>query len=226
MELWTAFLLGLVGSVHCAGMCGPLALALPVVGSRGWGFVWGRIIYNAGRVGAYITLGMVFGLAGKGLALSGFQRWLSISAGVLMLAGLILGTGKFKMPVVRWVGFLKSRFGSLLKKRTYLSLLALGAINGFLPCGLVYLAATAGLASGDFWMSTGYMAAFGLGTWPVMLGMGLLGKRFQLRFRFQRLIPLSVVIVAMLLIVRGLSLGIPYLSPNISGGAVQSASCH
>src|SRR3974390_3272430 len=89
LDYWTALFLGLVGSLHCAGMCGPLALALPATGGSATGYVAGRAAYNAGRVVTYCTLGVVFGLLGKTLLLAGIQRWVSIGLGVALLAGLL-----------------------------------------------------------------------------------------------------------------------------------------
>ncbi|MCD6049706.1 MAG: hypothetical protein K0Q55_1109, partial [Verrucomicrobia bacterium] len=92
MELWTAFILGLVGSLHCAGMCGPLALALPVAGKTRRAFVLGRVLYNLGRILTYCVIGAIFGLAGQSLALAGFQKWVSLGAGVAILLGLLAST--------------------------------------------------------------------------------------------------------------------------------------
>src|SRR3974390_1678418 len=89
MDSWAAFVLGLVGSLHCAGMCGPLALALPAVGKTTPGYLSGRLAYNLGRIITYCALGLVFGLVGKTLLLAGIQRWVSISLGVALLAGLL-----------------------------------------------------------------------------------------------------------------------------------------
>ena len=102
-ELWAAFLLGLIGSLHCAGMCGPLALALPVTGGNTLSFAAGRAAYNLGRVLTYCGLGVIFGLMGKTLLLGGIQRWVSISLGVLLLAGLF---GSRKLALSRPVSVL------------------------------------------------------------------------------------------------------------------------
>ncbi|HTH49094.1 MAG TPA: sulfite exporter TauE/SafE family protein [Candidatus Limnocylindria bacterium] len=225
--LWTAFLLGLAGSLHCAGMCGPLALALPATGSGTVGFVTGRLAYNLGRIVTYTLLGVVFGLLGKSLSLIGVQRWLSIGAGALILAGLLItrraGPG---LPMVRAVGWLKAGFGTLLRRRTLGSLGLLGLLNGLLPCGLAYAACAGAAATGSLAMGTAYMALFGLGTVPLMLGIGLAGKALPvpLRVRLQQLVPLSLALVGSLLILRGMALGIPYLSPDLAVGTC--AHCH
>ncbi|HMJ89213.1 MAG TPA: sulfite exporter TauE/SafE family protein [Candidatus Acidoferrum sp.] len=226
--LWTAFVLGLIGSLHCAGMCGPLAMALPVVGNTRLSFTAGRLLYNAGRLLTYCAIGALFGVLGRSLSLAGMQRWVSIGAGVLIFIGLLLSTrAATKLPAWQTVAFLKRTFGALLRQRTFGSMLLLGAINGLLPCGLVYVAAAGATATGAITTAIVYMIAFGLGTLPVMLGLGLAGKGLQLKFRFrlQKLIPVSVAALALLLVMRGMSLGIPYLSPDLSASSV-AVSCH
>src|SRR3954466_9482086 len=111
MTLWTAFLLGLAGSLHCAGMCGPLLCALPVVGQGRASFYAGRFLYNLGRIGMYGLLGLVFGALGKTLSIAGLQRWLSLAAGCAVLIGL-LASAKWSMntPVWKAVALLKKAF--------------------------------------------------------------------------------------------------------------------
>ncbi len=221
MELWTAFILGLVGSLHCAGMCGPLALALPATGHSRSSFVLSRLLYNLGRIFTYCVLGAIFGLVGQTLVLAGFQRWVSLTAGAVILIGLFASSRyTFGTPVVKSVSWVKSALGKLLQQRTPLALLSLGGLNGLLPCGLVYVACAASTASGSVFGGMEYMLAFGLGTMPMMLSIGLLGKKLQLALRFkyqQSLIRVSLCLVGTLLILRGLSLGIPYVSPDLSG---------
>jgi sulfite exporter TauE/SafE len=221
MELWTAFILGLVGSLHCGGMCGPLALALPGSLSRSR-FLAGRLAYNTGRIVTYSFLGLLFGAMGKTLALAGFQRWLSLSLGILLLAGLFASKRATLAPwLTRSVNFLKNKMAALLRRRTLSATASLGLLNGFLPCGLVYVAAAAAGATGHIASSVAYMAAFGAGTLPMMLTLSLSGRLmpFTLRLRLQRLIPASVFLIATLLILRGMALGVPYLSPDLAHGA-------
>jgi sulfite exporter TauE/SafE len=219
MELWTALILGLAGSLHCAGMCGPLALALRPTGNTTTGFVLGRLAYNLGRIITYVLLGAVFGLIGLTFALAGLQRWVSLAAGVVILA-TFLTSSRFAAttPLSRSIGWLKSQLAKVLQQRTLGSLLLLGLLNGALPCGLVYVACAGAVASGGFLSGVQYMLVFGLGTIPMMLSIGLAGKKLHLaiRLKFQKLIPFCRVALAMLLILRGLSLGIPYLSPDLS----------
>jgi sulfite exporter TauE/SafE len=219
MDLWTAFLLGLVGSLHCAGMCGPLALALPAAGNTPGAFLLGRLGYNAGRVITYAGLGAVFGLVGRTAALAGLQQWLSLLAGALILAGL-LASARLGMvaPVTHVVARLRSSLGALLRRRSLGALLLLGLLNGLLPCGLVYVACAGAAATGEVHRAIEAMFAFGLGTVPLMLVMSLAGRAIpgSLRLKLQKTIPVAVGFVGVLLILRGLALGIPYLSPDLS----------
>lgn len=228
MILWTAFLLGLLGGVHCAGMCGPLMLALPAP-ERRWRFVLGRLAYHTGRVLTYCLLGLLFGLAGQTLLTGGVQRWLSIGLGILLLAGLIASRRlPLATPVVRAVGRVRQAMGGLLRRRSLAAQGALGVLNGFLPCGLVYVACAGAAATGNVLHGLFYMAAFGLGTWPMMLALSLSGQALPLAWR-QKLagaFPVAVALAAVMLILRGLSLGIPYLSPEFSSTLGGCPHCH
>ena len=222
MELITAFLLGLAGSLHCAGMCGPLALALPGSGNSASSFVFGRVAYNLGRIVTYSLLGAVFGLIGRTFLLAGFQRWLSIGLGLALLLGLF-GSRKLGLwaPVTFLVERLKRRMSFWLRRRSLVSLGVLGLFNGLLPCGLVYVAGAGAAATGGVFAGIKYMAVFGAGTVPMLLAISLFGKLIPVAIRLQwrKAIPLSVFLLALLLIMRGMSLGIPYLSPDLAGGA-------
>jgi sulfite exporter TauE/SafE len=227
MDYWIAFTLGLAGSFHCAGMCGPLALALPPSGNSVPGFVLGRTVYNLGRIATYYLLGLVFGLLGKTLWLAGVQRWVSIALGFALLAGLFASRRlALWRPGSVIVERLKSRMSRLLRRRSLASLALLGLLNGFLPCGLVYVACAGATATGAILSGAQYMAVFGAGTVPMMLAIGLSGKLVPvtLRLQLRKAVPASVFLLATLLILRGMSLGIPYLSPDLSGGA--ASCCH
>jgi uncharacterized protein len=227
METWTGFLLGLAGSLHCAGMCGPLALALPR-GAGGTGlFILGRIAYNTGRVITYCLLGVVFGLVGKTLWLAGIQRWASIAVGAALITGLLTSKQLFSWrPVTLGVERLKANMGSLIRQRSVLSLGLLGMLNGLLPCGLVYVACAMATTSQTAVGGAQYMVAFGAGTVPMLLAISLSGTLVPVSFRLklQRAIPVSVFLLATLLILRGMSLGIPFVSPDLSGTG--PSCCH
>jgi sulfite exporter TauE/SafE len=221
MEIWTSFFLGLVGSLHCAGMCGPLALALPVTGSSRAVYLLGRLAYNAGRVVTYGVLGAVCGAIGQTAALAGWQRWLSLGAGMAILLGLIASTRiGLAAPVTRAVGSLKTALSSILRRRSLGALLVFGSLNGLLPCGLVYVACAGAAATGAIGPGIEHMLAFGAGTVPLMLGMSLAGRVVHraTRFRYQRAMPAAVALVGVLLVLRGLALGIPWLSPDLAAG--------
>jgi sulfite exporter TauE/SafE len=229
MVLWTGFLLGLFGSAHCAGMCGPLALALPAAPHGRIGFLASRLAYNAGRITAYGVLGVLVGLVGRTFAVAGLQRWASLGAGaVILLSMLASSRSGFAVPAFKTVAWLKAGLAPLLRKRTLPATFLLGGLNGLLPCGLVYVACAGAVALGGLFAGVAYMTAFGLGTLPLMLGIGLAGKNLQLaiRGRFQRLIPICVLMLGLLLILRGMSLGIPYVSPDLKASYSAARCCH
>jgi len=223
-------LLGFVGSVHCAGMCGPLALALPT-GERSRGlFFAGRLLYNLGRIVTYALLGALFGLLGQGLVFAGLQQWVSLVLGAAILIGLVISP-RFAntIPVTRAVNWLKGALGNLFRRRALPALFGIGLLNGLLPCGLVYVAAAAATATGHVLSGMQFMIAFGLGTLPMLLAISCLGPKLQwlLRFKVQRLIPASLLLVGLLLLLRGMALGIPYVSPKLPTAADPvAATCH
>lgn len=227
MDSWTAFMLGLVGSLHCAGMCGPLALALPRGGRPFGGCLTGRLAYNFGRIVTYTIMGVVFGSVGQALLMAGIQRWVSIGLGMLLIGGLLVSKrASVWPPITRAVDALKAQLGLRLRQPSVGSLAAVGLLNGLLPCGLVYVAAAGATATGGVVSGAQYMAAFGLGTIPMMLAISLSGSLvpMQLRLRLRKAIPITVFLLGTLLILRGMSLGIPFLSPDISEAG--TACCH
>jgi hypothetical protein len=212
-----AFLLGMLGSLHCAGMCGPLAMSIPKAGDTNL-LIWsGRLLYHIGRTVTYAAIGAVLGLIGQGIFLAGFQQWFSIILGVLLLAYLFfpnLFGRKFRLDFPQKI---KTKMILLFKKRGLTFSFLIGIINGLLPCGLVYLAVTGALATGDPLYGLLFMVAFGIGTMPLMLALVFTFQRFSQKFRItvQKAIPAFVFCMAVVLILRGLNLGIPYLSPEL-----------
>jgi len=236
MELWTAFLIGLAGSLHCIGMCGPIAIALPTGESRLPAYVTGRVLYNIGRTITYSLMGLACGFVGKTILVAGYQRWLSIALGILILLAVFLPS-KYAVKLTgagwhsRQVGRLKKLWRHFFSKSTVGSLFVIGILNGFLPCGLVYVALAGSLATGAPLKGAAYMALFGLGTLPVMLAVSLFGTMIGLGLRqsLRRLLPVGGVILACLFILRGLSLGIPFVSPKIeqdAQGKTKVECCH
>ncbi len=219
--LITALIFGLLGSFHCVGMCGPIAFMLPVDRNNNLKKLGQIFLYHFGRILAYSIIGLAFGLVGKSLNLFGFQQQLSIIIGVLMLLVIfipqkIFNRYNFSKPVFKIISKVKSALGKELKKKTPDTFLTIGFLNGFLPCGLVYMAVFGAIASGNALQGSFYMAVFGLGTIPLMTSAIYLGNFLngQVRQRIRRAIPVFVVVIACLFIVRGLGLGIPYISPK------------
>jgi hypothetical protein len=219
MDYLLALALGLLGSLHCAAMCGPLQLALPMPPGGPGRVLGGRLIYQLGRIVTYSLLGVVAGVAGHSLVLAGLQRWLSIALGATILIGFFISKkAAVSAPVVRGVMRLKSAMAVQLQQRSLRSLALLGMLNGLLPCGLVYVAMAGAVAGGTLTSGVLFMAAFGLGTTPTMLALSLSGKILPLtwRLKLRSAIPVGVCALAALLILRGMSLGIPYVSPDLS----------
>jgi uncharacterized protein len=228
MHPWTALLIGLAGSLHCAGMCGPLVLAMPAAPGRFIAHLGGKIAYNLGRIVTYGLLGLIFGLFGQLVGLAGFQRWVSIVAGTIILLSLIAWpTRNATILIAHPVNLLKRGLGQLLNQHGLMAQFGFGLLNGLLPCGLVYVACAAAAATASIVTGLQYMLLFGLGTVPMMMGLGLAGQglHYSLQLRLRRLIPLSLGMMASLLILRGLGLGIPYLSPQIDSTAPAESSC-
>ena len=218
--LLSALILGLAGSFHCAGMCGPIAVALPLHGNTTGGKIFGGGMYNIGRTITYGIMGAIFGLLGQGIQLIGFQQKVSVIMGALMIISVLfpaLFKNQYSMNK-SWIGFigrLKKAIGKMFSIRTYSSLFFIGMLNGLLPCGLVYMAIAGAIGTGEVVLGSLYMILFGLGTIPMLLAISLAGNIMSqaVRKKINKLIPVLVVIVGIFFILRGLSLGIPYLSP-------------
>lgn len=222
MELFSGFIIGLAGSFHCVGMCGPIAMSLPSHSRSRWTFLRGRIIYNSGRIISYSLIGALFGFFGSRIFLFGAQRSLSIAIGVLILISVIVNISGKKHFINYtffnriYAGF-KNLFGKYYKKNSSGTLLMIGIMNGFLPCGFVYIALSGALMTGEVSSGVIYMILFGLGTIPLMLGISFFGNPdLKLRSYVRKLIPALTIILALLFIARGLNLGIPYISPELN----------
>ena len=218
----TAFLVGLAGSVHCIGMCGPIVLALPGSGDKGFNLIFNRLLYNLGRVLSYGFIGGIIGLVGQGLFLAGTQQWVSILTGVLLIISVIV-PGSISNRVqnagifYRMNSFIKKNLGKLLSDHARKSMLFIGILNGFLPCGLVYVALAGALNTGDAITSVLYMVLFGLGTLPVMFAISIFGKFISAPARrtINRIIPVFIFLLGVLFILRGMNLGIKFISPAL-----------
>ena len=221
MELLSGFILGIAGSFHCVGMCGPIVLSLPSGNPRSTSFVIGRVLYNSGRILTYTFLGTLFGLLGNRIFLFGFQQGLSVFTGIVILVTVFFtmkGKNIFTgIPFINsaFVKF-KIAFSKIYKVKCKSAMLMTGILNGFLPCGFVYIGLSGAMLTGAAFDGALYMLLFGLGTVPLMLGLSFFSNfiNIKLRKRITKLIPAFTVILALLFIARGLNLGIPYISPK------------
>jgi len=213
--LWSAFTLGLFGSLHCLGMCGPIALALPLTKKERLAVVLQSFLYNIGRVFSYTFLGLILGLLGWGVAIAGYQKSLSIVLGIILIISAFFSISiENKLlrfgPFQRAYSKVKSKLSSLIRKNSFSNIFKLGFVNGLLPCGMVYVALAGALASGSTGQGALYMTLFGLGTLPMMMGVMLIGnfnKSFFLKLR--KWIPLIMLAFGIMLIRRGLALEVP-----------------
>jgi sulfite exporter TauE/SafE len=222
MILWTAFIVGFFGGLHCIGMCGPITLALPVFQNNLSKVLTSRLLYNLGRTITYAFMGAVIGLAGEGISLAGAQRWVSIGSGILLIVIVMIPmsvSSRFQLlkPAYHFTGYLKKKFGKLLKSNSISSVFLIGILNGFLPCGLVYVALAGALATGSLVQGTLYMTFFGLGTIPFLFAFSVFGQFVGagVRRKFTRLIPAFIIVLGIIFILRGMNLGIPYISPKL-----------
>jgi sulfite exporter TauE/SafE len=234
MEVWGGFLIGFLGSIHCIGMCGPIALALPAVDRNHFKVILSRVLYNLGRVITYSAIGALFGMFGNRIVIFGMQQYLSIALGVIILVSVLAPQGlKLKAasipPFNLLNDFVKKSFARVSKIRSNSGFLLLGILNGLLPCGFVYVGVAGAMTTGSVVNGAIFMMFFGLGTLPLMLGTSLVGQflNINIRKKLSRLIPVFAVILALIFILRGLNLGIPYLSPKLVKAELnQEVICH
>lgn len=221
----TAFFTGLLGSAHCAGMCGPIALAVPTAGNTLGEKILSKVVYNSGRIFTYSILGLLFGAFGTGLKLAGLQQSISIGAGIFIIAGVVISKIK---PGLFSFNFVPGKFfGTLFTKRTFLSVFSIGVLNGLLPCGFVYIGIIGSLATQSMLNGMLFMVFFGLGTFPMMFGVGLAGQFISLNVRssINKIIPYAAILIGCLFILRGMNLGIPYISPEIASDTATVKEC-
>jgi len=217
---FSALMLGLAGSFHCVGMCGAIALSLPLKSETMWSRIGSGLLYNIGRTITYSVLGLLFGLLGQGFVLAGFQQWVSIVMGAIMVLSVLfpaLFRNRFdtQRKIFSYTGKLQVTLSRLFGKRSYSSLFTIGLLNGLLPCGLVYVAIAGAIATGNITQGMLFMTVFGLGTIPMLFALSFVGNlaTATLRSKIRRIIPYTVVFLGILFVLRGLGLGIPYISP-------------
>jgi sulfite exporter TauE/SafE len=226
------FLMGLLGSVHCIGMCGPLVMALPISQKSNLQKIAAISLYHFGKITSYAFLGVLFGLFGSQLPLFGLQQNLSMVIGVIMLLYVlyvfVLKSKRIHLAGIKHLNQLIVKgLGYFLKSKSPISFLWIGMLNGLLPCGMIYIALSSALATQHVIEGGLLMAFFGLGTMPalIMVTIGGLFMNFNYRRKIQKLLPVFILGMGLLLILRGLNLGIPYLSP-IGGIGTEVISCH
>lgn len=223
IEILAGFVIGFFGSFHCVGMCGPIVIALPVPQVSPFLQTVSRVLYNIGRAITYSFMGLMFGFLGNRLNLADFQSGMSIAFGVLILFYIVLPR-KYKAKIyassisVKLNSLVKSALKNFIGKNSVGAYFVIGLLNGLLPCGFVYTALAGAITLGDPVKSMLFMLLFGLGTFPVMFITSVLGQKinFNLRTKVNKLIPYLAAFLAVLFILRGLNLGIPYISPKLN----------
>lgn len=230
---YTALIFGILGSFHCMGMCGPIAFLLPVDRENNLKKGMQIFLYHLGRISSYAIIGAIFGLLGKSISLFGLQQKLSIIIGIIMLSLIFIPAGKKGLdrllnPAFKGVSKIKSQIGAELKKKRPDTFFTIGFLNGLLPCGLVYMAVLGATAVQGVWQGALYMAIFGLGTVPLMTGVVWAGNFITVKMRngMKKAIPVVIALMGILFIIRGMGLGIPYMSPKQSSKVEASMECH
>ncbi|RZJ68681.1 MAG: sulfite exporter TauE/SafE family protein [Flavobacterium sp.] len=218
--LLAALILGLTSSLHCIGMCGPIALMLPLDRQNPTRKAVQLFAYHIGRLSSYAMLGLVFGLVGRGLYLAGFQQKLSLFMGIIVILIAVVPERKWAMVngsglIFRLISKVKTAMGKQFKNGSVSSVFFIGTLNGLLPCGMVYTALFGAIALQTAGLGVLFMLVFGIGTLPLMAGIQYLYVHLSLnlRKRMARVVPVMAVFVGSLFILRGLGLGIPFVSP-------------
>ncbi len=228
--IWTAFILGLTSSLHCVLMCGPIVLA-----AKSGNDIWKALLYNLGRATTYAMLGAVVGLVVSLEVLLDYQQEVSIGVGLLLLLLAFryqwlekkVNAGLSKQGYFSWLNRI---IGKLIKGQSPLNKLLLGVFNGLLPCGMVMVALIAALSQQSIVLSATYMAVFGLGTIPMMVLLDVLGGKLKDRLLpwLRGKQPYFIAVIAVLFMLRGAGLDIPYISPviEVEQEEVHSSCCH
>ena len=221
--------LGLLGSFHCVGMCGPIVISLPFINKGKFDFLIPTIFYNSGRILTYMFLGILFGSFGQLFEMAGLQQILSITAGAIILLYAFTSLKKLS-GIIQNINFLNTvqlYISRLINKKGNLVMLGIGLLNGLLPCGLIYIALAGAMATGSLISGAVFMALFGLGTLPIMIFIPILKYKMSFSFKTQirKLYPVIFALTGLLMIVRGMGLGIPYVSPEFNKKTNVIESC-
>jgi len=214
-----AFLMGFLGSVHCAVMCGPIVLGLPLNGQNHWRNLLQVVLYQLGRVSTYTVMGLLVGMLGSTFSVFAKQETLSLIIGTLLIVFTILQlTGRYTASLQHLQSRLVMPISKLMGRVFKLPFwgLFVGMLNGLIPCGMVYLALATALSSANSGSGAGFMLLFGLGTTPLMLIISLGGVYLKRYFKFNspKLIPWFALFIGALFILRASNLNIPFLSPH------------
>jgi uncharacterized protein len=226
-----ALAMGLTGSLHCAGMCGPIVWVMPfqhLHGAKRW---VGVGLYHLGRISIYALGGFVLH-SFKSLFHPQWQQYVSIVMGAILLIGGVVSfipsaKLRFQLP---WSNAVRNSFGKFISNPGLLTLLAAGLMNGLLPCGLEYMALSLSVSATTATDAILYMYAFGIGTLPVLLAITIL--KTKLRFTnvaiMKRMVPVLLLVFGIVFMVRGMNLGIPYLSPKVEmqQNEIKASCCH
>lgn len=218
----SALILGITSSFHCLGMCGPIAMAVPVNRTSGWTILGGILQYNFGRVLTYAILGIAAGSMGLTIQTFGVLQWMSIISGIFLIVFAwrkwiaVYFTSAFGGIVGQ--KYISKNLGKILKSNLPFKPFLLGILNGFLPCGMVYVALMNALLAGNPLSSAYAMIIFGTGTLPAMMVVGFTANRINsgMRRKMNKLVPYLLTMVGLLIVLRGMNLDIPYLSPKVS----------
>jgi sulfite exporter TauE/SafE len=215
---FSAFLIGLAGSVHCVGMCGPLALAIPGASKdKGFTFFLRTIAYQISRISGYGVLGLIVGFFSQGMQFTGVQPYFSLLSGILLLFlgffGIIPEVNAFsKYPIIQHFQVKINRIiGTVMTNEHFSTPFVLGFLNAMLPCGMIYIALGTGLSSGNMSEAALYLISFGLGTLPLMFMVSLSGQLLSLQMRrsWQKTIPIIFMISGIILIYKGMNIDLP-----------------
>ena len=240
--LITGLILGLTSNFHCIGMCGPIAMAIPVNRSSNLSILFGALQYNLGRILTYAVLGAIVGSIGLTIQTFGILQWLSIVSGVVLI---LFAWRKYlkqsfsgRFPSLGIQTKLNKGLGTIIRSKSPFKLLFLGGLNGLLPCGMVFTALLNAILTGDLLFSSLAMIAFGIGTLPAMIAVTFMTNKItnSARQKMSRMVPYLLTIVGLLIVLRGLNLGIPYISPSVqistneqietSSNEVEMSCCH
>lgn len=231
LTITMALLMGLTGSLHCAGMCGPIIWVMPFQRLSGFKKWLGIGLYHTGRITVYAMMGAVL-YSFKSLFQPQVQQYISIILGAMLLILGIMSffpSGRFAVKIP-WAGFVQRKLGKFMGSPSVFSLFVTGMLNGLLPCGLVYMALSATVVAPTVYNAVLLMYAFGLGTVPMMVALTVIknGVSVMQLVHIRKFVPVVMLFFGCLFVLRGMNLGIPYISPKVAieQNEVKAECCH